>query len=145
MRDPLPGEDPVMVRSDVLAVPLDDSLVLYDPAAARAHVLNRSAGRIWAVLQVPTSIDDAVTALVDGSDASAAVVEHDVRAAVDRFAAEQLLGPTCGPTARADGVGGMAPGQPGRRSIPSRPRCRERRDAGVARPNGRHQLRLGPR
>jgi hypothetical protein len=93
MRDPLSGEDPVMVRSDVLAVPLDDSLVLYDPVAARAHLLNRSAGRIWAVLQVATSIEAAVAALVDGSGTSAAVIENDVRAAVEQFAAEQLLGP----------------------------------------------------
>ena len=59
MGDPLPDEDPVMVRSDVLAVPLDDSLVLYDPAAGRAHVLNRSAGHIWGALRVPTTIDEA--------------------------------------------------------------------------------------
>ena len=92
MADPLPDEDPVMVRTDVLAVPLDDSLVLYDPAADRAHVLNRSAAHIWGALRIPTSIDRLVAGLAEATGTSAAVLEPDVRTVIQRFDTERLLG-----------------------------------------------------
>jgi hypothetical protein len=82
-----------MVRRDVLAAPIDDSLVLYDPAAGRAHVLNPSAARIWGRFRTPTSVVTAVNDLVEKTGTETVVVEQDVRAALRRFEAEHLIGP----------------------------------------------------
>jgi hypothetical protein len=98
VQDPLRGDRPVPVRTDVLAVTLDDSLLLYDAVSSRAHVLNHSAARIWGMLAA-ASLDEAVASLAAESGRSEADLVDDVRGTVERFRSEGLLGPSPVPSA----------------------------------------------
>jgi hypothetical protein len=102
------------VTVPVHAVDLGESLVLYDPAAGRAHVLNSGASRIWAMLDGATSVDTIVAALVAHTGADAELVGRDVRSSIARFRTEGLFGPA--PVVRpADDEWSEATGTGGRR------------------------------
>jgi len=87
------GDDLVPVAVPVHAVDLGGSRVLYDPRAGRAHVLNPTAARIWAMVDGTTSISSIVAALVAHTGAAPDAVDAGVRSSIERFRAEGLLVP----------------------------------------------------
>lgn len=64
-------------------MPFADGTVLFDPVSGRAHVLDPAAGRIWAMLAGPTSIE-----AIAGAGSTP---EPQVRAAVEHLVGEHLV------------------------------------------------------
>jgi PqqD family protein of HPr-rel-A system len=59
---------------------LDEETIVVDPRSREVHLLNETAGRIWALLAAPRSLDELVGTLADeyeteGDELRAAVTE----------------------------------------------------------------------
>lgn len=82
----------VLARADVLDVEIGSAVVVYDPVAGRAHLLNDTGALVWHRCGALGSIDAVVADVVAQFPDRADVVERDVRAAVARFDERGLLG-----------------------------------------------------
>ena len=90
----MPPESPSrpQARDDVVFRRLDDEWVVYDPRTNRLHALNLSAALIWEHLTGQLTEEEIAAELARayGTDEHERV-RGDVRAAVQRLAAEGLL------------------------------------------------------
>jgi hypothetical protein len=68
-----------------------DEIVVYSPATSQAASLNESARAIWELCDGTRSIDDICTELAQWTRLPAAQLRDDVRNAVDRLRALDLL------------------------------------------------------
>ena len=78
-------------REGVSAYPLDDELVLYDPDAAQAYVLNVTGARIWALCDGSRSIAQVARALASTYQVAYRSARADVREFVDALDKAGLL------------------------------------------------------
>ena len=83
-----------------------DEIVLYDRDRRRCHILNATAGAVWAFCDGATTRDDAVAELAAAFGADPAIVGPDVDRIVAELKQVGLLGDRPGPPtlqARAPG------------------------------------------
>jgi hypothetical protein len=73
-------------RPDVEAAPLDDGVILFDPAGTKFLVLNRSAAFIWSELAAPVTSEQLASSLcATFEDVSPDAARADTRDALARM------------------------------------------------------------
>ncbi|MDH3754864.1 MAG: PqqD family protein [Acidimicrobiia bacterium] len=82
---------PLEVRPDVIAAPIDDGAVVYDPRAGRIHRLNSTGWLLWQCCDGHATVDDLVEDLVGVFDGPTDDVGASVRDLVASLRAESLL------------------------------------------------------
>ncbi len=71
--------------------PMDDEVLLYDPAVDRTHRLNTSARLIWERCDGRHTINDIANTLTECFDVEFETALHDARAVIEQLEQEQLL------------------------------------------------------
>jgi hypothetical protein len=69
----------VEVSQDVLAQRIEDEVVIVHMGTNQIYKLNRSAGRLWELLDAGRDLLEARTQLLEEYDVSEAVLDHDIR------------------------------------------------------------------
>ncbi len=78
-------------NSQVLAFPLDDDLVLYEPASGHTYVLNRTGVRIWELADGSRGVGEIAGAVAEEFGVARSEALADVSALVAALAAEGLI------------------------------------------------------
>lgn len=80
---------------------VDGSLVVFNEADRRLHVLNESAAAVWERLAVPTTIGELTSDIASRFAVAPNTIRADVERMIDRFVADGLVGePADAPGAR---------------------------------------------
>ena len=111
--EPIEGSFAPRPAAGVVALPLDDELLLLDPRTDGVHQLDRLGAVIWSVLDGEATVDELVDDLADVFAAPADTVRHDLG---ELLAALRTAGALDGSEPAAGllvGADAAAPGTPG--------------------------------